>query len=55
MRSLNIDEGEGVGLAKSAIETAISNGTLAARDKAGAIDVARKAVSRLRGGVDLDA
>ncbi len=49
MNLLNIDEGEGVGLAKNAIEAALLDGTLAAQDRAGALDVARKAVSRLRG------
>jgi len=43
MQSLNISEGEGVGLAKKAIEAAILDGTLAADDRAGALEIARKA------------
>jgi hypothetical protein len=50
METLNLSEGEGVGLAKKAIEAAILNGTLNVDDRAGALDVARKAISqRLRG------
>ncbi len=50
METLNISEGEGVGLAKKAIEAAILNGTLNVDDRAGALDVARNALSqRLRG------
>jgi hypothetical protein len=46
METLNLSEGEGVGLAKKAIEAAILNGTLNVDDRAGALDVARNALSQ---------
>ena len=46
MKALNINEGEGVGLAKKAIEAAILNGTLNVDDRARALDVARNALLR---------
>jgi hypothetical protein len=56
METLNLSEGEGVGLAKKAIETAILNGTLNVDDRAGALAVARNALQqRLRGESTSDA
>jgi len=50
MESLNIKQGEEVGAAKKAIEAAILEGELAADDRSGALQIARKAVSMYRGG-----
>jgi hypothetical protein len=50
MELLNIKQGEHVGAAKRAVESAIRKGELSPDDRDGALEIARNAIEQLGGG-----